>query len=321
MNAAPQNREMLEAAWESCLSVIARAQPGKEKSIFAEWSRHAIDHALKAGHEKSNSVDRLREAGIAIGLDEAYIQDCLASAVRIAEDGGTATSKPASPNRRELVMRRASDIEPEAIDWTWRHRITQGKLSLLAGEPGLGKSQLATKVVAIVTTGAEWPCGEGRAKAGGAIMLCAEDGMADTIVPRLSAAGADLSRVHIVSAVSGGERSGHRSFNLQADLDLLEGCRAFPNTRLIVIDPISSYMGKVDSHKNADVRSVLEAAGEMAARHRVALLGITHFSKGGGQKAINQFIGSIAFVAAARTAYAVMAGPETRPVGFYAGQE
>ena len=69
-------------------------------------------------------------------------------------------------------------------------------------------------------------------------------------------------------------------------------------------------MGKVDSHKNADVRSVLEAAGEMAARHRVALLGITHFSKGGGQKAINQFIGSIAFVAAARTAYAVMADPD-----------
>ena len=80
-------------------------------------------------------------------------------------------------------MRRASDIEPEAIDWTWRHRIAQGKLSLLAGEPGLGKYELATKVVAIVTTGAEWPCGEGRAKAGGAIMLCAEDGMADTIVP------------------------------------------------------------------------------------------------------------------------------------------
>ena len=99
---------------------------------------------------------------------------------------------------------------------------------------------------------------------------------------------------------------------MQADLDLLEGClERIPDTRLnIVIDPISSYMGKVDSHKNADVRSVLEAAGEMAARHRVALLGITHFSKGGGQKAINQFIGSIAFVAAARTAYAVMADPD-----------
>jgi putative DNA primase/helicase len=314
-----QHRAILSEGFESCLRVIAGAAPGKEQTIFAEWSRSAMDHALKAGQDKVDAVDRLHQAGCAIGLDVKYLQQSLSSAVEFAETGGVLFAvidefRPVPPQpecTRALIVSRASDIAPEAIDWTWRHRIAQGKLSLIAGEPGLGKSQLATKIVATVTTGAEWPCDEGRAKIGSVIMLCAEDGAADTIVPRLMAAGADLSKVHIISAVGGGDRQGNRSFNLQADIDLLESYLArVADVRAIIIDPISSYMGKVDSHKNSDVRGVLEGFGEMGHRHRAALIGVTHFSKGGGQKAINQFIGSIAFVAAARTAYAVLADPE-----------
>jgi hypothetical protein len=132
--------------------------------------------------------------------------------------------------------------------------------------------------------------------------------VADTIRPRFDAAGGDPSKVMVIRSTSCEGRL--KSFDLGADLALLEDeIRRRPDTRLVGIDPASSYMGKVDSHKNADVRSVLEPLAEMAERLRVAIVAITHFSKGEG-KAINRIIGSIAYVAAARTAFAVVADPE-----------
>jgi AAA domain len=316
MNQHP--RSIVSEGIDCELRAIAGAAEGKEDVVFLQCAKNAVGYAIREGMDKVPIVDRLHQAGVALGLGDTYIQLCLSDAVELAETKSTAAptsagcGAPLPSAERSLVVRRASDIAPEAIEWIWRNRIALSKLWLIAGEPGLGKSQLASMIAATITTGGAWPCGEGHAKPGSVIMLCAEDGAADTIVPRLLAAGADLSRVHIVSAVAGGDRQGNRSFNLQADVDLLESCVArIEDVQLIVIDPISSYMGKgLDSHKNTDVRGVLEVVAEMAARRRVAVLGITHFSKGGGQKAINQFIGSIAFIAAARTAYAVMSDPE-----------
>jgi putative DNA primase/helicase len=212
---------------------------------------------------------------------------------------------------RELVICRASEIEPEPISWLWPGRIAIGKQTLAAGEPGLGKSQLATFIASTVSTGGDWPGDEGRAPLGNVVILSAEDGVTDTIVPRLIAAGANRERVFVISAVRNEDGGGRRTFNLQADLSLLEHQLAtIGDVRLVIIDPISSYMGNIDSHKNTDVRGVLEAVGEMATRHGVAVLGVTHFSKGAGQKAINAFIGSVAFIAAARAAFAVMKDPD-----------
>jgi hypothetical protein len=141
------------------------------------------------------------------------------------------------------------------------------------------------------------------------LLLSAEDGEADTIVPRLHGAEADLGRVHIVSAVRTDLRSS-RGFNLQADIELLEQKIAeLGDVALITIDPISSYLGKTDSHKNAEVRGVLEPLSAMAERTRVAVLSVTHFSKAGAAnttKALHRFIGSIAFVGAPRMAFAVI---------------
>jgi putative DNA primase/helicase len=97
-------------------------------------------------------------------------------------------------------------------------------------------------------------------------------------VPRLIAAGANLDRIHIVSAVTNGKD--RKGFDLKADLGLLEQKVAeIGDVVLVVIDPISSYLGKTDSHKNANVRGVLEPLAEMAERTRVAVYSVTHFSK------------------------------------------
>ncbi len=210
----------------------------------------------------------------------------------------------------QLICRCASEIELEAVQWIWPGRIARGKHTSIGGDPGGGKSNLGMFVAATVSVGGEWPCGEGKSPQGSVIILSAEDGAGDTIAPRLHAAGADCGSIHIVSAVQIDDVSGRRSFNLQADIKLLEEKIAeIGDVALIIIDPVSSYLGKTDSHKNAEVRGVLEPLSAMAERTRAAVLSITHFSKAGATnttKALHRFIGSIAFVGAPRMAFAVI---------------
>lgn len=169
---------------------------------------------------------------------------------------------------------------------------------MVAGYGGVGKGLVLAWISATVSRGGEWPCGEGQPPPlGSVIILSAEDDAADTIVPRLMAADADLSRVHILSAVRQKDGKGHRSFSLQADLSALEQkINELGDVALVVIDPITSYLGQVESHKNAEVRSVLEPLGAMAARQDVTVIGITHFSKAVGGSAASRVIGSVAFV-------------------------
>jgi putative DNA primase/helicase len=201
----------------------------------------------------------------------------------------------------ELITVRASDITPKNVQWIWPGRIAVGKQTLMAGEPGVGKSQVIHSIVAYVTAGRKFPCGEGQVKFGNAIILAAEDSLEDTTIPRLDAAGADLQRVHILMATRV-HQGGERTFDLQADLILLEQKIAeIGDVSLVCIDPITSYLGNVDSHKNADLRRVLEPVGRMAERARVGIVSVTHFAKpnGNATRALHRFIGSIAFVAAA----------------------
>jgi putative DNA primase/helicase len=182
---------------------------------------------------------------------------------------------------------------------------------LVAGEGGLGKSMLLAWIAAAVSRGKEWPCGEGQSRRGSVVILSAEDDAADTIVPRLMAADADRTKVHILEAVRRDDDEGNRSFNLQVDLHHLEKTIAgLGDVVLVIIDPITSYLGKVDSHKNAELRSVLEPLGKMAARQHVSVIANTHLSKAAGGSANSRVIGSVAFVNHARAAFIVTADPD-----------
>ena len=190
------------------------------------------------------------------------------------------------PEKSRLVVQCAADIKPQKIDWLWEQRLPLGKCVLLAGEGGLGKSMVLAWIAATVSRGKEWPCREGQSRRGSVIILSAEDDAADTIIPRLMAAGADRSKVHILEAVCKKDAEGHRTFNLQLDLPALENKIAELGDVLLaaIIDPITSYLGKVDSHKNAELRSVLEPLGKMAARLHVTIIANTHLSKASGGK-------------------------------------
>jgi putative DNA primase/helicase len=217
-----------------------------------------------------------------------------------------ATSEMASS---ELQFDRLSDIEPEAIAWIWPGRIARRKLTLLAGDPGMGKSQIGIDIGARITKQDNWP-DSGVAPLGSVIVLSAEDSTADTVRPRFEAAGAKLDRVQVLRAVI--EKGKRRTFNLQKDLVALGNkVTAVGDVTFVIIDPITAYMGKVDGHQTTDVRSVLEPVADFADKSNVAVLGITHPPKNAPVKAINAFTGSLAYVAVARTVFIAIDEPET----------
>jgi AAA domain-containing protein len=220
-------------------------------------------------------------------------------------------------NGRRLVVLDAANVKPEKIEWVWEGRIARGEHSTVAGDPGAGKSQFTMAVVAAVTTGGMWPCDEGRAPLGNAVILSAEDNVAKTLIPRLIAAGADLARIRIVNGTYVQDRNGNQMFNLQSDLDLLEQTiKSIGNVVLVTIDPVSAYMGGgFDSHKNVEVRRVLQPVTELAGRTNAAVLSVTHFAKansGTNTKAMHRFIGSVAFTAAPRAAFVVTEDPDDK---------
>jgi hypothetical protein len=196
----------------------------------------------------------------------------------------------------------------------WHGRIPLGKLTLFAGDPGLGKSVVTLDVAARVTRGYSWPDGAAPScEPGSVIVLSAEDDPADTIRPRLEAAGADLARIHILQAVRRAKPSGETAlehFSLETDLaDLQDAVAKLGDVRLVVIDPISAYLGDTDSHKNSTMRSLLSPLAGIAAGLGVAVVAVTHLNKSNASP-LYRASGSIAFVAAARAVWLFGKNPD-----------
>jgi hypothetical protein len=131
------------------------------------------------------------------------------------------------------------------------------------------------------------------------VLLTAEDGLADTVRPRFDAMGGDPNAVYVLKGIREGEKE--KAFILERDIPALEDAIVTHKAILVVIDPLSAYLGRIDSHKDPEVRSLLSPLAALAERTNVAILGIMHLSKDDDRKALYRLLGSQAFVAAARS--------------------
>jgi AAA domain len=220
---------------------------------------------------------------------------------------------------RPADVRRAADVPSQPVQWLWPGRIPIGKVTLLIGDPGLGKSLIALDVAGRVSTGAAWPDEERAARSedrddlatqtlaprssllapSSVLILSAEDDLADTIRPRLDAHGAEAGRVFTLSSLADLRRD---FAQLQSAVNGLDDCR------LIIVDPINAYVGPAESHFHSVVQRVLTPLAKLAKQKRLAVLAIAHLRKLDGA-AIHRAAGSIGYVAAARAVWAVCPDP------------
>ena len=215
-------------------------------------------------------------------------------------------AKPAPRERLKVI--RACDVKRQSIEWLLEGKIALGKITLIAGDPGLGKSMVTINLAAHVSTGMDWPGEAGPCPLGDALLFSAEDDPGDTVRPRLEAAEADLARVHIVGGVelNKGGTLESRLLSLRQDIELIrQAALALPRCLLIVIDPISAYLDGADSHNNAEVRSFMAPLSDLASSLGAAIVLVTHLNKSTGGQALHRATGSLAFVAAARAAFLV----------------
>jgi hypothetical protein len=194
-------------------------------------------------------------------------------------------------------------VTPQAVEWLWRDRIPLGKVTILYGDPDVGKSLTTLDITARVSTGFPWPDSPCTLQEpGGVVLLSAEDDAADTIRPRLDAMGANCSRIMLLRAVRGADDKA-RQFNLRDDIERLgQAIDKTPNCKLATIDPISAYLGKTKAKENAEVRATLAPLAALAAEKHVAIVAVTHMNKS-QVAAMYRALDSIAFMALSRQAW------------------
>jgi DNA polymerase III delta prime subunit len=191
-----------------------------------------------------------------------------------------------------------ASIAPRSVAWLWPGWLAEGKLHILAGSPGTGKTTIAIALAAVLTSGARWPDSI-RAPGGDVLMWSGEDDPEDTLLPRFLASGGDRSRIHFIRGMQEGKE--WRPFDPSRDIPaLIDAARRISLLRLLIFDSIVSAIAG-DSHKNAEVRRGLQPLVDFAAQAGCAVLGITHFTKGTiGREPIERVTGSLAFGALAR---------------------
>ena len=181
-------------------------------------------------------------------------------------------------------------------------------MAMIAGDPGLGKSTILVDIAALHSTGGEFPCGEGSAALCEALFLTAEDGLRDTLVPRLMAAEADLTKIYFLTGTRAADAAADDSamFDITRDIAVLR--KVFtdnPAIKVLIIDPLTAYLGAgAKAKENTDVRRVLTPLVKLAEEFGVLLLANNHLNKNGG-KALYRILDSIAFAALGRTIHLV----------------
>jgi hypothetical protein len=192
----------------------------------------------------------------------------------------------------DLISLLASQISPQKVKWLWPNRVPLGKLTLFVGYPDKGKSLAGTYVTAITSTGGDWySSARNEVLPGEVLIFASEDDLGDTAVPRLMAAGADLEKVRFAKMVSTEQGATQQEREMRLDQDMSAIRKALeksPNIRLIIIEPVSNYLGAGKMVDEQSVRRVLGPLQKLASDTGVAILGIMHLNKKEGLSAINR---------------------------------
>jgi putative DNA primase/helicase len=296
------------------LDAYTAALAGADVVLLQDADAAGVDNVRNVARLLAGRVKSLRVVPPFPGPKGTDISDYLAAHGReatlshVEKEEEHACAAPETVARPVLV--RLSDVRPERVSWLWPGRVPFGKLTLLEGDPGLGKSTLALDIIACATTGRPMPNGAQGAEPASAVILSAEDGLADTIRPRLKAAEADLSRVHALTAVK--MPDGAEVFpTLTANLEQIREAVVKTAARIVLVDPLAAYIGsETNSWKDTDIRRCLAPLAALAEDLRVAIVLIRHLTKSGGAAAIYRGGGSIGIVAACRSALLVAKDPE-----------
>ena len=203
------------------------------------------------------------------------------------------------------------NVRPESLRWLWPGRIPLGKLTVLDGDPGLGKSALTLDLAARVSRGAALPDGSVSDLDGPAsvVLLCSEDGLGETVRPRLEAAGADLRRVIALTGMP--TETWRRPVTLPQDIAAVGQVVKQVGARLVVIDPLMAYLNlRVNAYQEQIVRTALVPIALLAAASGSAVVIVRHLAKTTGTNPLYQGGGSIGILATARSGLVVGADPD-----------
>lgn len=196
-------------------------------------------------------------------------------------------------NKTELKLIQMSEIEAEEVSWLWYPFIPYGKLTIIQGDPGDGKTTMVLNLAAKLTKGETLDEGMDCGEPVNVIYQTAEDGLADTVKPRLESAGADCTRIMVID-------ESDKSLSM-ADERIEEALKT-TNAKLLILDPIQAYLGGgMDMNRANEARDMTKRLGALAEKYKCAIVLIGHMNKAGGTKAAYRGIGSIDFYAVARS--------------------
>jgi putative DNA primase/helicase len=201
---------------------------------------------------------------------------------------------------------RLADVAPQPVHWLWANRLPRGKIVLLDGNPQIGKSLITCDLAARITTGQPFPDAYEARPPQSVLFLASEDGLADTIRPRIDAAGADPARVIVMED----------TITIPDDLNRVERIITQEEVALLVVDPLVAFLGeKTNSWRDQDIRRALLPLKQMAERTGVCVFAIRHLSKGGaGSNPLYAGGGSIGIIGQARSAFLAAEHPEDRNI-------
>lgn len=216
----------------------------------------------------------------------------------------------------EIEIENMTSVVAKKIDWIWKDKIATGKITLFAGEPGVGKSQLLLYIASVLSKGDKFHFENKKCDESKVLLISGEDNADDTVKPRLMALNAKIENIDYVKGVKKVDRSGSLYYDVICLIESLESLQKKIKEnkyKVIIVDPISVYLGSIDENKNKEIRAALSMLGALAERNDCAFVINSHFSKpsGNSQKnAIYRVMGSIGFAAAARIVYGIMKDPE-----------